>query len=494
MKKTWNRLIIICVVLLAVVACGTIIFLMPYYNEYKVFDGIEAGQWTQVQKNYESLDSSRQKAVQEMLPAYAKHVCLEYQTGEKDYIYTVAAFDAINSIDATKSICTKYNTIVNRMEYRDAIEEIYNANQNYNSEGTVRAKETINNINLRLDADTKKEVVLEVLNEKYQQYLAQEITQEAMNSYLAIINNLAAADIKDYAAVIENNTQVVQGYRQLYDTAQSAYDTGDYLTAISICQAVQLDPLDQGYIDKYYSLYRLAYTTGMNYYDSLLDNYIEIGDNQNALNLLAKLEKYYSDDMNLQKFKLQMAKDWQKAYVKLAENADTEIQKALAETEDGVQILDNQYKNIKPDSMLLYDIDQDGVPEAFFYNNMERNDTYVSCFIFTYRDGACQYIGYAKVRSFCSDSTFVAFPWASSRTSGDEYCLKRYEDGVLTDGPYVQNVDGTYYVNEQAVDETEYLSQQSDTLATALNKGVKDFETAELKDSESYILAYQNKE
>ena len=51
MKKTWNRLIIICVVLLAAVACGTIIFLMPYYNEYKVFDGIEAGQWTQVQRN-----------------------------------------------------------------------------------------------------------------------------------------------------------------------------------------------------------------------------------------------------------------------------------------------------------------------------------------------------------------------------------------------------------------------------------------------------------
>ena len=37
MKKTWNRLIIICVVLLAAVACGTIIFLIPYYNEYKVF-------------------------------------------------------------------------------------------------------------------------------------------------------------------------------------------------------------------------------------------------------------------------------------------------------------------------------------------------------------------------------------------------------------------------------------------------------------------------
>ena len=65
----------------------------------------------------------------------------------------------------------------------------------------------------------------------------------------------------------------------------------------------------------------------MNYYDGLLDTYIEIGDNQNALNLLDKLEKYYAEDMNLQKYKLSMAADWQKAYVKLAENADSEIQK-----------------------------------------------------------------------------------------------------------------------------------------------------------------------
>lgn len=141
--------------------------------------------------------------------------------------------------------------------------------------------------------------------------------------------------------------------------------------------------------------------------------------------------------------------------------------------------------------MLLYDVDEDGVPEAFFYNSMERNETYVSCFIFTYRDGAVSYLGYAKVRSFCSDSSFVAFPWLSTRTSGDEYCLKRYSDGVITDGPYVQNVDGTYFVNEQVVDETEYLSQQSETLATSLNKGVKDFDTATLEDSESYILAYK---
>lgn len=494
MKKTWNRLIIICFVLLALMACAAIFVLMPYYNEYKVFDGIEAGQWTDVKKSYEALDGKRQKEVQEMLPAYAKHICLEYQTGEKDYIYTVAAYDAINSIDETKDICTKYNTLVNRMEYRDAIEQIYNSNQNYNNEESVKANETIQNINLRLDADTKKEVVIEVLNEKYQQFLAQEITLETLNSYLAIINNAASADAVEYASVIANNAQVVQEYRQMYATAQNAYDTGDYFTAVNICQTVKIDPMDKTYIDKYYSLYELSYTTGMNYYDSLLDNYIGMGDNKNALNLLAKLEKYYSDDMNIQKYKLRMASDWQKAYVSLAGNADKEIQKALKETEDGINILDTQYKNIKPDSMLLYDIDKDGVPETFFYNNMERNDTYVSCFIFTYRDGACQYIGYAKVRSFCSDSTFVAFPWTSSRTSGDEYCLKRYEDGVLTDGPYVQNVDGTYYVNEQVVDETEYLSQQSETLATSLNKGVKDFETAELKDSESYILAYQNKE
>ena len=144
MKKTWNKLIIVSFIVLAVVACAAIVFLYPYYNEYKVFDGIEAGQWNEVQKSYEALDSEKQKAVQEMLPDYAKHICLEYQTGEKDYIYTVAAYDAINSIDETKSICTKYNVLVNRTEYRDAIEQIYNSNQNYNGQGVVQANETIN--------------------------------------------------------------------------------------------------------------------------------------------------------------------------------------------------------------------------------------------------------------------------------------------------------------------------------------------------------------
>ena len=42
MKKTWNKLIIVSFIVLAVVACAAIVFLYPYYNEYKVFDGIEA--------------------------------------------------------------------------------------------------------------------------------------------------------------------------------------------------------------------------------------------------------------------------------------------------------------------------------------------------------------------------------------------------------------------------------------------------------------------
>ena len=67
MKKTWNKLIIVSFIVLAVVACAAIVFLYPYYNEYKVFDGIEAGQWNEVQKSYEALDSEKQKAVQEML-------------------------------------------------------------------------------------------------------------------------------------------------------------------------------------------------------------------------------------------------------------------------------------------------------------------------------------------------------------------------------------------------------------------------------------------
>ena len=65
MKKTWNKLIIVSFIVLAVVACAAIVFLYPYYNEYKVFDGIEAGQWNEVQKSYEALRSEERRVGKE---------------------------------------------------------------------------------------------------------------------------------------------------------------------------------------------------------------------------------------------------------------------------------------------------------------------------------------------------------------------------------------------------------------------------------------------
>ncbi len=490
MKKTWNRVIIICFILLVLLSCGTIVFLYPYYNEYKVFDGIEAGQWSEVQENYGALDSEKQRDIQAMLPDYAKHICLEYQAGEKDYLYTIAAFDAINGIDETKAICKDYNMLVNRAEYKNAIETIYKANREYNGQGVVAANETINNINMRLDTETRREIVTEVLNEKYHEYVTGEISQDEINIYISIINGFAAAELAQYVSLVTNNVQVVQAYRDLYATAEAAYNAGDYFTAINICEAVQLDPADSAYIENYFSLYELSYTTGMNYYDSLLDSYIDRGDNKNAVALLEKIEKYYADDMDVEKYKLSLASDWQKAYVRLADDADTNLRKALADTEDGINILDSTYEELCPDSLLLYDVDSNGIPELFLFNSEEQNDTYTSCFIFTYAEDNYQYLGYARVRSFCNDSTFVAFPWMSTRTSGDEYCLKRYEDGILTEGPYVQDVDGVYYVNEEEVDRTTYLSAQSEVLAASIDQGVKDMETATIEDSESYILAY----
>lgn len=490
MKKTWNRVILICFILMVLVASATLIFLFPYYNKYNVFDGIEAGQWSEVQKSYEALDSKNKRQVQELLPDYAKHICLEYQAGEKDYLYTIAAFDAINSIDETKTICNKYNIYVNRLEYRKAIETIFVANQEYNGQGVTAANETINNIHMRLDTETRKEVVLEVLNDKYQEYVTEQITLDEINGYVSIITGLAAGDISQYAADVTNNIKVVQEYRELFAIAENAYNTGDYFTAINICQSVQLDPKDQNYIDKYFKLYELAYTTGMNYYDALLDYYIDCGDNKNGFALLEKLEKYYSEDLDIEKYKMALASDWQKAYASFVEDADKNLRDALGETEDGMNILDTMYDEICPDSVLLYDIDQNGIPELIVFNSEEGNDTYTSCFIFTAEQKNYQYLGYAKIRSFCSDSSLVAFPWASIRTSGDEYCLKRYADGVLTDGPYVQDIDGVYYVNEQEVDKTAYLSAQSEALATSLDKGIKDFETSTLEQAEKYILSY----
>lgn len=491
MKKTWNRVIIISFVILALLAVGTIIFLFPYYNKYKVFDGIEAGRWNEVKESYDSLDAKQRREVQEILPDYAKHICLEYTTGEKDYTYTAAAYDAINSIDESQSLSAYYMDMICYVEYKKAIDAVQNSTQDYDYKASVDAQNVIAGINKRLDNDTRENILIEIMNEKYNCYIRQEITAEEVKAYINTVAGYASNAAKDYTTVVLGNIDRVEEYRNLYAEAQTVYEAEDYFTAINMCQAVVLDPADEIYIEKYYSLYSLAYATGMNYYDSLLDTYIDLGDNRNAVNLMGKMETYFSEDLDLTAAKLRMASDWQKAYIKLAGKVDKEIQTALEETEEGSNVLESIYPDVVPDSIALKDIDEDGTPEAFFYSSKEENDTYVTCFIFGYNGEEAVFLGYAKVRSFCSDSSFVAFPWGSTRESGDEYCLKRYEEGVITDGPYCQNVDGVYYVNGETVDEVTYLSASSEALASSLDQGVKDVDTATLVDSESYILAYK---
>ena len=490
MKKSWNRRIIFSFVILAIVACATILFLLPYYNKYKVFSGIEAGQWNEVQESYEALDAQNQADVQAMLPDYAKHVCLEYEAGEKDYIYTIAAYDAINSIDETKSICEPYNIYVNRTEYKKAMDEIFKSNLNYDGKASSEAIETINSIHLRLDAGEREEITTEILNQKYQEYVQQKISKEEVDGYMTIIRNFSYSDAANYMDTITANIACIQTYRDLYEVAKQAYEEEDYFTALNICQAVHIAPTDTAYIDAYFSLYEVVYNTGLTYYRELLNGYVQLGDSVNTLALLDKMQKYYGEDIDVNRYKLSIATEWQKAYVSFAKNAVDTLKSDLAEREDGLSILDDTLKTLNLDSMVLYDIDENGVPELFLYDSKEENDTYTTCFVYTYAEGSCKFLGYAKHRSFCSDSSFVAFPWYSTRTSGDEYCLKRYEDGSLSDGVYVQNVDGAYYVNEETVEDAAYLSAQNEILANSISKGIKDMDGVMLTESERYILSY----
>ena len=150
-----------------------------------------------------------------------------------------------------------------------------------------------------------------------------------------------------------------------------------------------------------------------------------------------------------------------------------------------------EYDNLKPDSVVLHDIDGDGVPEMFLYNSRYTDDDYIGCFIYTYSDGKCKFLNFVNVKSFCRDSNLIGFPIAFGRGTGDECSLVQYDGNSLTQVSYCQEMGGTYYVNGAESNDVDYLSARTSILSHADAYNVGNSKGASLDDGETYILTFK---
>jgi len=490
LKKTWRKIIIISLVLVVLEVVGIMVFLHPYYKIQTVFNGIDNGNWIETQESYDELNDKQKQKVQSYLNDYAAYITGEYLQGEIEYQLVAAMFDAINCIDETASISKNYMSSINHNEYKLAIKRLYTANAAYDTEAAYDAQMDISSLNLRMDNATRESIMVELLNEQYYAFINEEVSATTVHSYADIIAAIAYYDAYAYVPVVKSNVDYVVKYRELYATASNYMNEQKYFEVMDICKQVHVDSLDTNYATKYAELYSDAYDTGKTYYGDLLDSYAASKDKANTALLIEVIQMYYGDDFDVSSAEETMLEPWESAYVTFLENYEVSLQTDLNNSETGQYILMNEYENLRPNAMFLYDIDKNGIAELFLFNDAHAEDEYTGCFVYGYQNNTPTYIGFVNVKNFCSDSYIVAFPEGFDRETGDECSLVVYDGTSFSVESYCQYIGEVYYVDGKEVDDVAYLSAQSAILAHVNEIKVKNSGYVSITDGKKYIMEY----
>jgi hypothetical protein len=477
-------------IILFIEVAGSLFFLFPYYRLQRVFNSIDKGQWTKTQEYYESLSETQRQRADSYMDAYGAYISERYIIGDITYLDAAASFDAINSISDNTEVFDKYTPAIDRNEYIKLVEQLFTANIDKNTEQKYENISALSDIQKRISADTREGILIELLNKKLDSYMSGELSYEDMQTFTQIVTGMSINQAYQYAYTVEGYAQNIEDYRTRYVDVENLLAKDDYLGAMTLIDELHIYDFDTEYYELYQTAYQTAYDSGMTYYAELLMSYIDSGDTENAVALMASLETVYGSDMDLDFAKDALMTDWQKACVARVEDWETYLQAQLDTDDTGKYILENEYDNLRPDSLVLYDINEDGYPELCMFNSGRLDDDYVGTFVFGYDGSEYVYMGYVNIISFGISSNIVAFPICFDRAAGEEVCLYNYNGQSLTQGSSAQKFGDSCYVDGAESSDIDYLSAQT---AIMLNQDVNRIQNSGyvgIEDYKEYIVSY----
>ncbi len=490
MKKTWIRIIIVAFVIMVIEIVGSIILLKPYITRYQVFDTIKNGQWQKTQEYYDELSDNGKEYVLDNLDSYAAWISEQYLKGEYTYNELAASMDAINSIGDSHEVYNKYMPLAAENELKASIIAYYEASVSRDNERLFEVQTTMTSLMQRMDSDTREQIMVEFLTMEYEKFLKGEISSVDMKTYAEIVVGMTYYEAYDLGHVIIANTSHITAYRDAYNQAVQYTDEEKYKEALEIIDSTVLDPNDQTYIDKYAELRGNVITLGSIYYEDLIQSYVDAGDMETAMTLMDELKPVYGDAIDFADIEDSIADDWQYAYLTVLRDLDKNLISCVEETNYTDYVLGEKKDSIWPDSVFLYDVDGDDIPELFLFNSARLEDDYVPCFMYTSLDHLAAYVDFFNLRSLCEDSCLITSPIADGRTEGEEYQLLSYANTLLSSEMKCQYIDGVYYVNGEESTDVEYLSVKTDIMEHQSVDSIEFLGYTSVDKANSYILTY----
>ncbi|MBQ9609560.1 MAG: hypothetical protein IJV15_08980 [Lachnospiraceae bacterium] len=472
MKNGWRKVVIFSLIIIILETICAVLIVLPFYSRQMVFSNIEKGNSVKTRAYYDMLSDTQQENVQSYLEDFAATLCSKYISGGLTYDQTVSALDALGDIDRTHSITAKYINDVASNEFKVVVKNLCKARTMNNTEQIFSLQNSLDDIGKRLDNDTKENLMIQLLSDEYRDYLNEIIGTDELLMFCSVAEGDFYYEAYDYSKIISQNAATVLDYRNLYYDNVAKLESNRYFEVIDACKGVSLDEWDEKYKGLFDDLYNTAYEEGKIYYVEQLNNLASGSNKKEAVMLMNEIEAYYGSEVDISDARSRLISDWQQSYLDYTEGFD-------------VTSADNS-NNLN--TVLLYDINEDNIPEMFLFDIDDIENNYVGCEVFNSKDGICRDLGYYNIINLCDDGYIITVP--SSGVADEAYALTEYDGEGFAEGTVCKKSGETYYVNGEEVSDADYLSVRTGILSHISPYTIENSKNSSIEDSMEYIMLF----
>ncbi len=406
--KKWMIMTFISILLAVASVIFVFVYLLPKTKEKKFLDAVFEGNKEKIAEYLEGFSAETVESLKDEVKDIVVYTHNQYAAGLKSYDSMLSVYENVETIRKYKGFTADSLTMVQEPLLLESYEKgvgIYDTGDAYYRERDkfkdlyrIKASDGAYIEYLWDDATELKyqrniDAFLDsYLKEKYTAYKEGNLDMKTAQRYI-----YCADDFWDSDYVSELRNQIY--YDELFSSEMSRiveYEDGDrYFEAMSYLDSVR--ELYQN--NDFYAAWKDAFEKksgeldkkAREFYPQLAIEYMSKGDRDSAEVIVRQLKERFGEDFDVSAIEEAGLTEWQKAYLGIMEDwaatVEQDFWKAYDQTSgDDTAIKD--FDEVKPDRILLLDINNDDIPELVFDNGKNK------VFIYSYLDGHAEFLCY----------------------------------------------------------------------------------------------------
>ncbi len=419
--KKWMIVTFISILLIAASVIFAFVYLLPKTKEKKFLDAIFEGNKEKMVEYLEDFSAETVESLKDDVKDIVVYTHNQYAAGQKSYDSMLTVYENIETIRKYKGLTADSMTIVQEPLLLESYEKgvgIYDTGDAYYKErdrfkDLYRIKVSNGTFLEYLwdDASEQKyekkiDSVLDAfLKEKYTAFKAGEMDMKTVQRYV-----YCADDFWNSAYVSELRNQVY--YDELFSSEMTRIEElagkDQYFDALSYVDSVR----EYYQNNEFYAAWKDAFEKkseeldkkAREFYPQLAIEYMNNGDRDSAETIVRQLKERFGEDFDVSAIEAAGLTEWQKAYLSFMENWASGVEEDFTRLfdptpEDNTAV--KSFDDVRPDRILLLDLNKDDIPELIFDNGKNR------VFIYSWLDGTVEFLAY--LFDFNSISTSYEF-------------------------------------------------------------------------------------